>query len=291
MKPYLSFLLLTALVLGACAPIPLANPTQAPVVNTSVPTATSTPALTLDTLRQAEYVAPQYNQVVKLTDGRYQSDAFVVMMLDQVAFGDLNGDGVEDATVLLAESGGGSGNFISVVALINQDGRPLQTGTGFIDDRPQINSVTIQDQHIVVGALAHGVNDPLCCPTFPVTNTYAILQKQLVLTHRVSQTPTGLVRSIQIDSARVADTLQVKGTVTIAPFENTLAYRLYDPQNQLIAEGPLQVQSETLGGPGQFESALEVTSPPSGIALRLELLDLSAADGSILALASAMVTR
>ena len=62
--------------------------------------------------------------------------------------------------------------------------------------------------------------------------------------------------------------------------------RLTPEGEQVLAEGPLQVISEEMGGPGTFDSPIDISTLPAGPPIRLALLDLSAADGSILAMDS-----
>jgi hypothetical protein len=96
------------------------------------------------------------------------------------AFGDLNGDGVDDAAVILIESSGGSGNFRYLAAVINEGGAPVNVATQFIGDREQMQSITIEDGEITVDMVAHGPDDPMCCPTQEVTKRYQLRADQLV---------------------------------------------------------------------------------------------------------------
>ncbi|MCB0173146.1 MAG: LysM peptidoglycan-binding domain-containing protein, partial [Anaerolineae bacterium] len=83
---------------------------------TAAPAETS--VLTIDQLANATYTGIYDDQEVTLTDGQYEGEPFVEggasrptvnFNPNDVAFGDLNGDGVEDAAVLLSENSGGSG--------------------------------------------------------------------------------------------------------------------------------------------------------------------------------------
>ncbi len=295
---HLILILLAVVCLAACGPAaapatptPLPTPTAAP---SPVPTATALPVLTVEQLMNFQYHTPQYDKTVTLKDGNYTAgsgtDYFSVVMQANVAFGDLNGDGLPDAAVLLAENGGGSGVFVSLLAMINQGGQPLQSGAVLIDDRPRVDSLAIQDGKIVLGALIHGPNDPMASPTLAVTETYTLAQDGLALVRFTSQTSDGQERSITIQSpapgAQVGGTVQVKGEMPIAPFENTLAYSLYDAAGKELAKGPFAVQSNGAGGPATFDAAVSLPSLPSGTVVRLELSDLSAADGSPLAIDS-----
>ncbi len=277
---------------------PPASPTQPAATPTEAPATPAPASLTAQQLRNAQYQLPQYNRTVTLADGLYESgpgaDYVYAKMLDQVAFGDLNGDGVDDAAVMLAESGGGSGVFVSVIVMLNQDGRPVQSSSALIDDRPVIESLAIEKGQIVVGATIHGTNDPGCCPNFPVIETYAWTPSHLDLAHFSSTTPNGAKRDIHIErpvsGTEASGSVQVQGTFTISPFENTLTYRLLDEQGAQVSAGPIAAKSDGLGGPGTFDGAIDLAGLPAGSTVRVQIVDVSAADGSTLALDSVPVT-
>jgi heat shock protein HslJ len=138
-------------------------------------------------LKNAEYRGI-YPDTVQLTDGHHEGEPFVeggtsrptVAFTDATALGDLNGDGVDDAVVVLVESSGGSGNFRCLAAVLNQNGSPENVATQLIGDREQVQSVTIDDAEISVNALTHGPEDPMCCPTQEVTLTYRFDGEKLV---------------------------------------------------------------------------------------------------------------
>ena len=144
--------------------------------------------LTLEALQNASYQGI-YDEPVQLTDGRYEGEPFVpggasrptvVLHPEVYAFGDLNGDGVDDAVVILIENSGGSGNFRYLAAVINQDGAPVNIATQFVGDRVQVQAITIEDGEIMLNMVAHGPEDPMCCPTQEVTKVYQLQGDQLV---------------------------------------------------------------------------------------------------------------
>jgi hypothetical protein len=186
--------------------------------------------------------------------------------------------------VILAENGGGSGVFESLVVVLNQHGLPKQSGSAALGDRVKVNAVTIQDQRIRLDLTVQGPNDPMCCPTLPKTQTYRLSQNTLILTHLVSKTAQGAERSITItnlqDGSQVSSPAQVKGSVTIAPFENSLVYRLIDQAGNKLAEGPLPVQASQPGGAGLFDATVDLSAVKPGTAFFLSIADLSAADGT-----------
>ena len=125
--------------------------------------------------------------IAKLVDGIYRekytedsaSELVVALYPDAYAFGDLNGDGAGDAAVVLATSGGGSGTFMTLEVLRNDDGAPHHAATAQLGDRAQIESITIEAGVITVRMITHGPDDPMCCPTQNVTQTYQLQGEEL----------------------------------------------------------------------------------------------------------------
>jgi hypothetical protein len=149
------------------------------------------PPLTVEMLKNAEYHSEWPAEgVAKLTDGEYEEEIvpgsaskLVIMVYpDMYAFGDLNGDGVDDAAVVLATSGGGSGTFISLEAVINDQGTPQHVASAELGDRARVESVAIESGEITVELVTHGPDDPMCCPTVEATRKYKLQGDTLVQT-------------------------------------------------------------------------------------------------------------
>ncbi len=145
-------------------------------------------SLTLEALRNAVYQGI-YDEPVQLTDGKYEGESFVpggasrptVTLYPEVyAFGDLNGDGVDDAAVILIESSGGSGSFLYLAAVLNEGGTPVNIATQFVGDREQVQAISIEAGEVTLEMVAHGPGDPMCCPTQEVTKRYRLQGDQLV---------------------------------------------------------------------------------------------------------------
>jgi hypothetical protein len=261
---------------------------------TSAPLPTVQP-LTAEMLRNGTYVLPESKETVTLVDGKYDratsnEDILHVELRDPIAFGDLNGDGAEDAAIVLSENMGGTGFFMSVVAVLNQGGMPVQSASRFLDDRAQLNGLVIVNGRIAVDAVIHGINDPMCCPNFPVVETMRLQGDKLILTRFTSGVSAGDERAINItgpaDGNSVSGSMQLTGTVTISPFENTLAYKFYGPAGDELKAGSFLVDSAGMGTPGTFNVTIDLTGIPLGTLVRFEVSDLSAADGSLLAMDS-----
>lgn len=144
--------------------------------------------LTLEALKNAAYFSEwPADGVAQLVDGKYQEEyeeggasKLFIVFTDMYAFGDLDGDGVEDAAVVLATSGGGSGLFMSLEAVINDGGTPHHVATAFLGDRVELKSISIESGVITVDMVTHGPDDPFCCPTLEVTQEYELQGDQLV---------------------------------------------------------------------------------------------------------------
>ncbi len=95
-------------------------------------------------------------------------------------------------------------------------------------------------------------------------------------------------RTISIDRpdsySIVTPTFEVRGQVTISPFESTLGYHVLGSDGNLLAAGSMQVQAE-MGQPGTFSGSISLPETYRGPA-RLVIFEGSAADGLILASAT-----
>jgi hypothetical protein len=102
-------------------------------------------------------------------------------------------------------------------------------------------------------------------------------------------------RTITLASPRpgsvVSSPVDVRGRVSVGPFENTLRGRVYDRAGRVVGQGPVNVTPDvpgTLGGPGSFAGRIPVSAGAAG-PVRVEVADISAADGAVLASASVEV--
>lgn len=108
------------------------------------------------------------------------------------------------------------------------------------------------------------------------------------MVHYTTNTPDGQIREIKIttpvDGMEVSGSIQVSGTITVAPFENNLSYTIYDEADNQYLAGPLSVTAPDLGAPGSFTETFTLEGIPAGTTVYLEIQDVSAADGSWLAM-------
>jgi hypothetical protein len=311
MKPW--FFILFALILASLAcsfgfnPPPItqipqqAAPSATPLLLTPTATSPVPPGLTAGQIRNATLTVTGSDQMIRtisLKNGKFEQGAdpaqpgYVSITLgEKIAFGDLNGDGLEDAAVILAENYGGSGVFVSVVALINQGGQPEAVATALVDDRAMVNDLSIKDGLIFLDATIHGANDPACCPSLATTRNYRLIENALILSRYTTKTPAGVERAIAIEApangSEVSGTVTIKGSVTVAPFENNLAYSVFQQGgSDLLTEAGFLVKAGALGGPGTFDLTLDLSKITFKGPIRIQISDLSPADGSFLAMST-----
>lgn len=174
--------------------------TATPVVNCMLTTSTPwddsifTPSpapssLTLDMLQNASYHSPDWGDF-ELTDGVFyrtpptvqeSGESYQTRFLsDWLAFGDVNLDGRADALVFLSTQNGGTGHFVELAVVLDQNGSPDNIATVYLGDRVIVESAVVQDGVISVTLVEQGPNDPLCCPSQHVVMRFLLEGSELV---------------------------------------------------------------------------------------------------------------
>lgn len=301
-----SLILIVGLLIAGCRP---ATPPPGPADLTptgAIPASeTTTPAAAPTTVpdevkevRNAQYQLGATNalQVVQLKDGKYQQDApgatdfIAVDMTDFAAAGDLNADGKKEAAALVSENYGGSGVFVFLAIFANTGGKWTFETSTMVDDRPQLNALSIEKGEVYLDATIHGTDDPMCCPTLRTTRHFRLVDNQLDMTDYATFTPDGKPHTVNIESpatgTEVFSSVPLKGNVAIAPFENNLVYQIYDVSGIELSAGAIPVQASQAGAPGTFDETVSLGKVLSGAIIRIEVQDLSAKDGSLLGMDS-----
>lgn len=241
--------------------------------------------LTLDQLRNAEYRLPllgDEDSLIQFTDGEGQiafgegatERVHAGIVNDTVAFGDLDGDEIADAAVVVFISGGGSGTFIHLVAVLDRDGAPEQAAWAFLGDRVPVRNLAIAAGEIVARTVTHRPGDGLCCPTLEITRTFGLQGDQLVPRQ-------ALVIESPLPGQTVASGVEVRGTTSVNPTAESLAYLVYDARGGVIGMGSLPVDGYA-DQPGTFAAPVEFIAGADGPG-RIEIIDVDAGDGSALA--------
>jgi hypothetical protein len=144
--------------------------------------------LTIRDLKRGEYRSEwSAKGKIKLNDGMYKekilhesATELVITLSDQMAFGDLNGDGAEDAALILISDPGGSGTFYDLAAVINSNGKPICAASVSLGDRVKVEDVSIKSGNIVVKLVIHERTDPRCCPSLRIEQEYSLQGDALV---------------------------------------------------------------------------------------------------------------
>jgi hypothetical protein len=144
--------------------------------------------LTLNQLRNSKYLIPSWGnpnqgEWVQLRNGEFtrrDPDNPLFVNLVKIALGHLSKNQGKDAAIIYAYNTGGSGFFMLLGAVINDQGKPKQIATTDLGDRVKINSLSIQSGKIIIDMVTHGPNDPACCPTVKKIATYALVGNKLV---------------------------------------------------------------------------------------------------------------
>jgi uncharacterized membrane protein len=141
-------ILLVGMALCGCRTGPAENPPAAPaeVADVEIPEA----------ILNARYLGI-YDEPVTLENGRFVGPPFVpggasrptlTLLPNLHAGGDLDGDGLDEQVVVLAESSGGSGTFIYLAVMSPRDGQPANIATALVGDRIRIRSLAITDAEV-----------------------------------------------------------------------------------------------------------------------------------------------
>lgn len=170
---------------------PTATVTPLPTATTP-PTETPTPVaeLTFELLRNTSYPTTFVESgVVNLTDGEFQQVVSAdsplrayARLSDIHAYGDLTGDGREDAAVILATNTGGTGVFYELFIVEMVENVPKTIDSTFLGDRVIIRAISIDDAEITLDLTQQGRGDALCCPSEEARLTYALEGREIMRT-------------------------------------------------------------------------------------------------------------
>ena len=104
----------------------------------------------------------------EVVDGVGTGDAAVSVDVGSIAYGDVTGDGVEDAVVLFTcDSGGSAGAVVPLVYTVDDAGEPERIGKLTSVDRAEVEvtGAAIISGQIHTEEVVFGPEDPRCCPS------------------------------------------------------------------------------------------------------------------------------
>ena len=92
--------------------------------------------------------------------------------------------------------------------------------------------------------------------------------------------PRQIVIETPLSGAPVGASVEVRGWIGTVPFENNLTYRVYSEAGAVIERGWIMVEGD-LGEAGTFAKSITLASAPAAGPVRIEVRDVSEADGSL----------
>jgi hypothetical protein len=97
-------------------------------------------------------------------------------------YGDLDGDGTEDAVIKTLENTGGTGNFSNAIIFTMKKGKPVVLAEFIGGDRGDGGIITtaIKDKMLIVEQNKLGEKGGACCPEFVITTNYELKDSKLV---------------------------------------------------------------------------------------------------------------
>jgi hypothetical protein len=172
--------LLLAVILFGCA---------SSEVTTTLEGATPTPASILSALPNTEYpIDLASSGKAQLKDGIFEEpiapDSATktrISLGDLHALGDVNGDQMEDAAVLLIADSGGSGTFTYLALVLNENGSTKPLEAVFLGDRIVVNSLTILPGEVIVSLLTRQLDEPMSAdPTTSASLSFKLQDGKLI---------------------------------------------------------------------------------------------------------------
>ncbi|HEX2260993.1 MAG TPA: META domain-containing protein [Candidatus Binatia bacterium] len=141
-------------------------------------------APTLKEIKNASYSGIEgLKGSVKLVDGKWKGRPYkkgsasrpvVSLIGDFRITGDLDGDGTDDAVVLLNYAPGGTGQLLHLALMARKKGKIQNLATALIGDRVQIRDVRIEQKRIFVDVIQAGPKDAMCCPGEVTTREWTL---------------------------------------------------------------------------------------------------------------------
>lgn len=133
-----------------------------------------------DPIANATFHGTEYGEVT-LSDGAWEGEPWVEggaarprvgLARDFLVLGDVDGDGADEALVVVWQSSGGSGTFNYVALLDESGGAWRNTATTALGDRVKVTGASIAPGRVEVEVIEHDEDDPACCPTREATRRY-----------------------------------------------------------------------------------------------------------------------
>ena len=168
------------------------------------------------------YTLTLTNEPVQFVDGKYEDTEAQInaslSVLNPIAYGYMND--VWTAVPLIGENGGGSGVFTTLNVVQDVNGAPTPVAMTLLGDRVAVHDVSVGPNQIVVDMTTQGPNDPMCCPTMRVIQTYTLENGELKMTEESPVTPVAPAADVEAGAA-MTGTEEMTSTGEITGTEST----------------------------------------------------------------------
>ena len=121
------------------------------------------------------------------------------------------------------------------------------------------------------------------------TSVQVVLEAAPIADGRTSREPVPeLVLEAPLSGATVGPEVELRGRISIMPFEKNLTYRIYDQTGTMVGESYIPVEGD-YDGPGTFVKSIPLTGIYASGPVRIEVREESVVDGALIASTSVTV--
>jgi hypothetical protein len=158
-----------------------------PPVRTSATSPATGHVLTLEALQNAAFPLPEAGgNLIRFTEGKYRGAVVLgsieeirYVILDRVGRGDLDGDGVEDAALIMVKDPTGEAPVYTLWAVINRNGVPDPRGSVLLGEKLQVGGMNIEALTVYIDVVRPGLEEIQGAPTRRIKESYKLLGDRL----------------------------------------------------------------------------------------------------------------
>jgi len=121
------------------------------------------------------------NGQIELSAAPGSATKITTSIFGRPVYGDLDGDGTNDAVMLLVQNSGGSGIFYYVAAAFNTNGTFTGTNAKFLGDRISPQNIEIRDGLIIVNYADRKVDEPMTASPTIGHSSYLVLKEHVLI--------------------------------------------------------------------------------------------------------------
>ena len=154
---------------------------------------------TLEELKNTTYKGfKEVKGPVTLVNGKWEGEPYekgvasrpeVTLVGDFRLTGDLDGDGTDEAVVLLNLTTGGTGQLLYLAVVDHHHGTLQNIATKLVGDRVQIRGGRIEDGRIFLDVVQAGPKDAACCPGEVTTQGWTLGSRGKLIPFRATDKP------------------------------------------------------------------------------------------------------